>query len=153
MVEALRASPQRLASVVEFPDVVSFVEQDQRRGLADWPNREDAGGVDLGIYWRLENSFRRWETTTWRISWLSKEATYRNEDHTDEIYAIEFPGRLGLETGRVWLLGTLHTRSAVDRALDDLRVYAIGERNSVAAAAAAVAAVMKEENVKPSRED
>jgi hypothetical protein len=148
-VEALRASPQRPASVVEFPDVATFIEQDPIRGLPASMEVQDAGGADFGKDWNLENLFRRWETTTWRISWLGNDEMplRRGVEVNNEVYAVELGGWLGIEPGRVWLLGKLRTLPAVEKALRELFHEGRQERNSLAAAAASVAAVMKEEEV------
>lgn len=158
VVEALRASPQRPASVVEYASMAAFVEEDRRRGMGRPPDREDGGGADLGAAWRVENPFRRWETTAWRISWLCNtdkdlfggddDAVHGGEDGaTCELYAFErYTNNHAVRCPRrVWLLGTLHTRARVNRALDDLRLYAMHERNSLIAAAAAVAAAGAQE--------
>ncbi len=145
VVEAMRASPERPGSAVEYGDLASFVRQDRRRAVGDWPRREDAGGADFGHRWQLENPFRRWQTTSWRISWLCQSGN--GDEGTNEIYALEFvKSRRGTRsTGRVWLLGKLSTLAAVEGALGDLQLYAMDERNSLIAAAAAVAAASRAE--------
>ncbi len=104
--------------------------------------------------WSLENPFRRWECSRWRISWLcgarsgawwEPEALHSGEgEATTEVYAAELDGT-GAESGRVWLLGRIRTLAALDRALEELKRHAIDERNSLAAAADAVARVSREE--------
>jgi hypothetical protein len=155
VVAAMRALPQLPGSVREYGSMAEFVAEDERRAVFDWPAREDLGGADFGLWWSLENPFKRWLTTGWRISWLCEEGKFMGADDlvhdddgeaTTELYALEFPNRDGgRRHGRVWLLGKLRTRAAVDRALFDLQVHAIRERNSLIAAADAVALVGREE--------
>jgi hypothetical protein len=165
VVAALRAAPQRPVSVVEYANVAAFVEQDRRRAVRDWPHREAAAGADFGHGWQLENPFRRWDTTRWRISWLcgpnkliwaDDEELYGEEgDVTNEVYANESldSSERYANDGRVWLLGKIHTRTGLDRALVDLTLYAMRERNSLVAAANAVAeASAKERHRRPDDE-
>ncbi len=147
--EAIRASPQVPASVVEFPDVATFIEGDPRRSSPGSQDAKEGAGIGLGgANWRLEDVFKRWETTWWEIAWHTDDRPGwpAGEEATHEVFATE-----SLGSGRIWLFGKLHTREAVDRALDDLRTYAMDERNSVAAAATAVAAVMGEEDAPADR--
>lgn len=142
VVEAMRASPERPSSVYELPDLDAFVEQDRRRAVPGWPARRDTGGADFGHRWRLENPFRRWETTRWRISWLCEH----DEGPTNEVYAIEILDRPHPDEprrfGRVWLLGVLPDWGAVRQALEALELNGQDERNSLIAAAQAVRAEM-----------
>ena len=142
IVEAMRASPQLPDHVVEFADLESFVAADRRRGVFDWPHRRDAGGADFGHRWRLEDCFRRWQTTRWRVSWLCER-----KDPTGEVYAIEFldgpSPRDGYQFGRVWLLGELHGWDNAMRALGDLQLDVQNERNSLIVVAGAVRAAME----------
>jgi len=154
VVEAMRAQPQTPASVAEYA-MEEFVAEDRRRGVFDWPARLDLGGADFGSAWSLEDPFRRWLTTGWRISWLCDHDKFMGDDElvhgdgdeaTAEVYALEvWPRDVDRREARVWLLGKLHTRAAVDRALDDLQLHAMRERNSVVAAAEAVARISAEE--------
>jgi hypothetical protein len=161
-VEALRAEPEMPADAIEFASEEEFFAGDGRRG-----ERFESGGLrlvgaDFGFRWSLENPFRRWETTTWRICWLCEKGVFLSggslapaEDRaqsdegeaTNELYAREEVGTRGEpQGGRVWLLGKLSTTAAVFRALDDeLRRYAMGERNSLIVAADAIARVRREE--------
>jgi hypothetical protein len=136
-VKAMRASPQRPPSVREYPTFTEAVEEDPRRALPDWPAREDLSGADVGFRWSLENPIRRWETTTWRISWL---------EETEEVYAIELPdrGRLS-KRRRVWILGKLQSWEAVHGALWELQCHAMDERNSLVVAAERVARAARDE--------
>jgi hypothetical protein len=157
IIEAMRASPQLPATVLEYSSVEEFIAEDPRRAITGAP-QPDLAGSDHGVGWSLENPFRRWETTSWRISWLfdhevgfSSPDVHSDEgDGTTEVYAAE--GRpvesRGFGGGRVWLLGKLRTRAAVGRAVDDL-VGAMRERNSLVAAAASVARVEAEEDPAP----
>jgi hypothetical protein len=138
VVEAVRATPNRPDGVFEFASVEAFVAEDGRRAIGGWPQRHDAGGADYGVHWRLEDPLRRWEATTWRVSWLGIDA-----DPTDEVYAIESQGRpLRKEDssryGRVWLLGRLRTEQSVDDVVQERMLYAMRERNSLVAVAKAV---------------
>lgn len=162
VVAALRALPQRPVTVTEYDGTATFVREDRRRGTI-YPThvalRPDAG---FGIDWRLENPFRRWETTGWSIGWLcgsfkgSREAgegePWFEEDEraanaTHEVYAVEsrHESEPFAEDGRVWVLGTIHKRASLDRALQEMRQHAIRDRNSLVAAADAVAAAEREE--------
>jgi len=135
VVDALRAAPNRPDGVREFPDVEAFVADDRRRALPDWPARRDAGGADYGSRWRLENPLHRWETTSWRLSWLCMH------DPTYELYGIELLRPMREEqprTGRVWLLGRLESEEAVDDAVRELMRHAQAERNSLVAVASAI---------------
>lgn len=135
VVEAMRAEPIAPSSVMSYADALSWIESDLRRALPDWPARRGAGGADYGYHWGLENPTRPWQTSRWRISWLClDEPTY-------EVYAIELPDRPGgaLEGARrLWVLGVLRDRSAVEAALLDLIRNAMRERNSLVTAALAI---------------
>lgn len=147
VVAALRALPERPDSAIEYPDVAAFVNQDPRRGISDAPEPALRVGMAFGYHWQLENPFRRWETSNWHISWLCdhRRALISDEDWipdeeidvTDEVYACEQSE--GKQDGRVWLLGTIHFRAAIEQALDEMRLHAISHRNSLVAAADAVA--------------
>ncbi len=103
--------------------------------------------------WRLEGPFRRWECSRWRIAWLcgvrspgwwEPEALHDDAgEATTEVYAAELAA--GGDGERVWLLGKIRTRAALERALEELKRHAIDERNSLVAAADAVARVSQEE--------
>lgn len=141
-VEAMRADPRPPASVKRHNDVIAWIEADPRRGVPDWPGRLDAGGEDYGYHWTLENPTRRWQTSRWRVSWLSMG------DPTHEVYAIELPDRrsdTAEASRRLWVLGTLREREFVRCALVDLQRYAMNERNSLIAAAIAVRGAMAQE--------
>jgi hypothetical protein len=154
IVEAMRALPQRPWAVIEYANVISFLKEDPRRGVGDRSRRVAAGGADFGFDWQLENPFKRWETGRWRISWLcamkklddeGQDWFYSgDEDVTDEVYACEAVKGQSPQ-GRIWLLGKLGTREAVDRALEELTRHAMNERNSLIAAAESVARVSHEE--------
>jgi hypothetical protein len=145
-VEAMRAEPRPPASVERHSDAIAWIEADRRRGVPDWPGRLDAGGEDYGYHWTLENPTRRWQTSRWRVSWLSMG------DPTYEVYAIELPDRRSeaAETSRrLWVLGKLRERELVRDALVDLQRYAMNERNSLIAAAIAVRDAMAQEAAGP----
>lgn len=133
ILEALRGPPGRPLGVREYRTLESFVDGDRRRGVFDWPRRRDAAGSDWGLHWRLERPIRRWETTSWRVSWLG------HDDPTNEVYAIEFGGSLDGEPDarRVWLLGSVANWSEVDALITPLLEVA-RERNSLIAVANAV---------------
>lgn len=136
VIDAMRAQPQRPAGVRELRDLETFIDGDRRRRILDWPERRDAGGADFGFCWRLEDPFRRWETTEWRVSWLCMD-----DDPTRELYALEFvpdAGGNGRRTGRVWVLGKLSDWDTVKAVVGDLELYAQKERNSLVAVATAV---------------
>lgn len=141
VVDAMRCEPTRPHGVRIYPNVEAFVEDDPRRALRDWPQRRDAGGMDFGFTWLLEEPLRRWETSRWRISWLCQDpATY-------EVYGIERLSNVSEHsptTGQVWLLGRIPSRELLDSALEELEVHAQRERNSFAAAARAVARVSRQ---------
>ncbi len=144
-VAAMRCLPQRPAHVVELESLGAFVASDERRKLPDGPQREDAGGADFGADWQRENPFRRWETTSWRLSWLCT-----GEEPTLEVYALELfrSGlRSGRRTGRVWLLGSLPGWWAANETLAVLQLDAQRERNSLVLAAEAVRAAARDEPV------
>jgi hypothetical protein len=132
-IEAMRSPPQRPRGVRELAGVQVFVAGDQRRGYLAVDGHLDAGGEDYGFRWRLEHPLLRWRTTRWRISWLC--ITDNPGDlPTYEVYAIEFPHeRLG-ETGRVWLLGEIHSRATIEALLPELEKHAQEERNSLVVA-------------------
>ncbi|HEY2715222.1 MAG TPA: hypothetical protein VGI73_03290 [Solirubrobacterales bacterium] len=159
---ALHAIPQRPATAIEYDDAAAFVAEDGRRGTI-YPThvalRPDAS---FGIDWRLENPFRRWETTSWSIGWLcgpSKEMREAGEGEpwfeederaanaTHEVYAVESLDASNpfAEDGRVWVLGTLQRHASLDRALREMRLHAIHDRNSLVAAADAIAVAQREE--------
>jgi hypothetical protein len=152
-IAGMRADPQRPDGVVEFPDLDVFVEEDMRRAVFDWPSRRDAGGADFGHEWQLEDPFRRWETTRWRISWLCESASRLRdgEQPTQEVYALEIPAersvRSGQRRGRVWLLGTLPDWKMAEQLLGTLQPHARRGRNSVVVAASAVQAAHRGEAV------
>jgi hypothetical protein len=153
VVEALRAAPEMPADAVEFASSEEFAAADARRGRGQAESLILAG-ADFGNRWSLENPFRRWQTRLWRISWIceSHKFMYRDDDevHSDEgeatteLYAEQHSNDPGTG-GRVWLLGKLRTRAAVDRALDELFHHAMDERNSLAAAAISIGRVAREE--------
>lgn len=153
VVEALRAVPEMPADTIEFASNVEFVAGDPRRGRGESESIVLAG-ADFGYGWSLENPFRRWETSLWRISWICEpmEFMYKDDDqvHSDEgeatleLYA-EQQSSDPDTAGRVWLLGKLSTRAAVDRALDELFHHSMDERNSLAAAAISINRVVREE--------
>jgi hypothetical protein len=134
ILEALRGPPGRPPGVREYRTIESFVDGDRRRGVFDWPRRRDAAGSDWG-HWSLERPIRRWETTSWRVSWLG------HDDATNELYALEFAVRSSGERGprRVWLLGSVANWSEVDALITPLSGVA-RERNSLIAVANAVSA-------------
>jgi hypothetical protein len=145
-VEAMRASPQRPDWVREFQSLEEFVAEDRRRGVFDWPGRRDAGGADFGGRWRLENSFRRWETSSWRVSWLGPFD--RSDESTYEVYAIErlsdpMPGAEHCFK-RVWVLGKLPDWKRAEAALLEPQLCAQDDRNSLIVAARSVEAVARE---------
>lgn len=133
--DALRGPPRRPPGVREYRDIRAFVEEDRRRAVFDWPDRLDAGGSDWGVGWNLERAIRRWETTSWRISWLG------HDDPTNELYALEFapPGSPRPGTRRVWLLGSPANWDEVDTVVSPL-LSIRHERNSLIAVAKAVSA-------------
>ncbi len=58
-VEALRASPQTPATVLEY-SAEEFAREDSRRELRSDTDWVDLSGADFGHQWGLENPFRRW---------------------------------------------------------------------------------------------
>lgn len=70
---------------------------------------------------------------------------------TNEVYSIETLDESDpfAEDGRVWLLGTIRKSAAIDRALDELKLNAMRDRNSLIAAADAIAASQAEETKQP----
>jgi hypothetical protein len=137
--EALRGPPRRPKGVREYLDLDSFVEEDRRRAIHGWPGQRDAGGFDGGVHWRLERPIRRWETTTWRISWLGHDTG--GYEPTNEVYALESgpPDSVRSDPQRVWLLGSMTNWDEVMAVL--LPLYAVmDERNSLIAAAKAISA-------------
>ena len=160
VVGALRASPQRPVSVTEYDDAAAFIAEDPRRGIRNPEHVAVRPGTSFGNYWRLENPFRRWETSSWCIAWLCDphkplwEAwedeewfVADEEDVTNEVYAIEALDKSNpfAEDGRVWLLGAIQKRASINRALDELKLHAMRDRNSLVAAADAIAAEQAEE--------
>lgn len=155
-VAALRATPQVPSSVREYRDPREFLLEDPRRGHETESGSVELGGADFGFWWGLEHPFKRWLTTGWRISWLCETEKFMfggdgnshsdKGDATTELYAVEsLKGATAVPPPRVWLLGKLRTRAAVDRALGDFDLEAMRERNSLVAAAEAVARVAREE--------
>ena len=143
VVEALRASPQRPDWVREYGSLEEFVEEDRRRAVFDWPVRRDASGADFGGRWGLEDPFKRWRTSAWRVSWLGPD-----DEPTHEVYAIERRPQFRRQPddsrfGRVWVLGVLPDWESVRGALDELQMHAQDERNSLIAAARSVQAVSR----------
>jgi hypothetical protein len=162
VVAAMRATPQRPDSVIEYDDLAQFVEEDERRGKIYPTHVAIRPDAVFGIDWRLENPFRRWEMTTWTIGWLCgpfkemrealEDEPYAEEEEraanaTHEVYAIESldPSNPWAEDGRVWLLGTVRRRAAVEEALREMSLQAMRDRNSLVAAADAVAAAQHHE--------
>lgn len=118
----------------EYPDIDAFIQEDPRRAVRDYPKRRDAGGADYGSDWTLEDPTRPWSSTTWRISWLSEEAT-------DEVYACEWGEGDGRK--RVWVLGRLERSTTwgddpLDKVLWALPHAVRTGRNSLVAAAEAI---------------
>jgi hypothetical protein len=136
-VEAMRTPPTRPVGVHEYPSVRAFVDEDRRRGLVGEPGPLDAGGEDYGCNWRLENPIRRWETTRWRLSWLSVSAAADGEP-TYEVYAVELDEMDYTKRGRVWLMGAIPNRRKIDEILPEFEMHAQHERNSLVAVAAKV---------------
>lgn len=161
VVAALRALPQRPSTVTEYDDTATFVREDKRRGTIYPTHVALEPDESFGIDWRLENPFRRWETTSWSIGWLcgpykvvreadEGEPWFDAEEEanaTHEVYAVESidAAKPFAEDGRVWLLGTVHKRASLDRALEQMRQHAIHDRNSLVAAAGAIAVAEREE--------
>jgi len=161
VVAALKALPQRPATATEYDDTAAFVREDERRGTIYPTHVALQPDVSYGIDWRLENPFRRWETTRWSIGWLcGPYKVVREADEgepwfdekeeanaTHEVYAVESldASKPFAEDGRVWVLGTVHKRAGLDLALSEMRLHAIHDRNSLIAAADAVAAAAREE--------
>ncbi len=155
VVAALRALPQRPASAIEYESLAAFVSQDPRRGASEAAEPKVRAGRAVGYNWRLEHPFRRWETSRWRISWLcdvrrlfvadERWKPREDVDVTNELIAREtLEDDTGAKRdGRVWLLGALQSHAAVDEALNELHWHAINERNSLVAAAEAVARVSR----------
>lgn len=129
-VEAIRSPPSRPLGVHEFVSVGEFVDGDRRRMLMTADGQVGAGGEDYGYRWRLEHPLHRWRTTRWRVSWLSI-TDMAGEPPTYEVYAIEFPGERSSESGRVWLMGEIQSRKAINAILPELEEHAQGERNSL----------------------
>jgi hypothetical protein len=129
-VEAIRSPPLRPLGVREFASVGEFVDGDRRRMLMTADGQVGAGGEDYGYRWRLEHPLHRWRTTRWRVSWLSI-TDMAGEPPTYEVYAIEFPGERSNESGRVWLMGEIQNRKAINAILPELEEHAQGERNSL----------------------
>lgn len=140
VVQAIRSAPMRPPGVRAFRDVAAFIAEDPRRAIPDWPRTRDAGGADYGAHWRLENPIRRWNTTTWRVSWLNMG------DPTYELYAIELLQGGEPAGGRVWLLGRLTESAAVEATVTELERYAQRERNSLVVVAEAVAQAARDED-------
>jgi hypothetical protein len=162
VVAALRAIPQRPATAIEYDDTAGFVSEDERRGTIYPTHVALQPNASFGIDWRLENPFRRWETTSWSIGWLCGpfkemreagdgepwfEEDERAANATHEVYAVESldVSNPFAEDGRVWVLGTLHKLASINRALQEMRLHAIRDRNSLVAAADAIAAAEREE--------
>ena len=162
VVAALRATPQRPATVIEYDDTATFVREDKRRGTIYPTHVALQPDASFGIDWRLENPFRRWETTSWSIGWLcgpfkemreagEGEPWFEEEERaanaTHEVYAVESldASKPFAEDGRVWVLGTVHRRASLDRALREMRLHAMRDRNSLVAAADAIAVAKREE--------
>lgn len=151
---ALRATPEVPPGVREYRDAKEFVEEDERRGDVMASGEVQLGGADYGFRWGLEQPFKRWLVTTWRVSWLCEVEKFMgmsDEIHSDEgnatteVYAVEQLRRPRPEPPRVWLLGKLKTPAAVREALEDLTLEAMDERNSLVAAAVAVSRVESKE--------
>jgi hypothetical protein len=137
IVDAMRTAPNRPRGVREYRDIDEFVREDPRRALGR-PGVTDAGGMDFGYRWRLEDPVQRWKTTEWRVSWLGLD------DPTHEIDAIErlhWHSDDARTTGRVWLLGAVPDKEDVYRVTSELERYAQRERNSLVVLAQAVRAV------------
>jgi len=99
--------------------------------------------VDYGYNWRLENPLRRWVTTRWRVSWLCLSEA-QHQDATDEVYAVEHIDQPGdVETGRVWLMGTIPDRHIINEILPELETHAQHERNSLVVVAARISEAAK----------
>ncbi|MEZ5076464.1 MAG: hypothetical protein R2725_03365 [Solirubrobacterales bacterium] len=131
--DAMRASPQVPASVVGYRTAEEYVGGDPNRLSYLSDAHIVLAGADFGGRWSLEDVFRRWEATTWRISWIAESS---------EVYAEESRSRDRGGGGRVWLLGRLQTRESVDLALDEMIwCGADRERNSLVVAAREVARV------------
>ncbi|HEY2716141.1 MAG TPA: hypothetical protein VGI73_07965 [Solirubrobacterales bacterium] len=153
-VEALRASPQMPTTVAEY-SAAEFAREDERRKVRWHEDWVDLSGADFGHDWGLENPFRRWEVSRWRISWLCDDRFSWNPGEaphgeggsgTAEVYSVEGPRRHPADgEQRVWLLGVLRTRQAVGEALEELTRHGMRERNSLVAAANAVARVSRKE--------
>ncbi len=140
-VEALRAAPVRPATVREYPDIRTFLDDDPRRALIGGPGLPDAGGEDHGWEWHLENPLRRWEITRWRLSWLCMETG--GYKPTYEIYAVEIIQTDPPAKGRVWLMGVIRDRHRVVDVLSELEQYAQRERNSLVLVASRICEVIK----------
>jgi hypothetical protein len=153
VVRAVRVAPEVPASVLEYSGPAEYLAEDSRRGSSDESGLVQLGGADFAFRWGLEHPFKRWRVSRWRISWLCDPQTLFFEaddaDHsgkgasTTEVYAVEF-GDGGRAEGRVWLLGKLRTYAAAKKALNDLVIHVMDERNSLVVAAEAVAAVERE---------
>jgi hypothetical protein len=160
---ALRAVPQRPETVAEYDAAAAFVTEDVRRGTIYPTHVSLRPDGTFGVEWRLENPFRRWETTSWSIGWLcgpfkdvreaaEGEPWFEEEEQeanaTHEVYAIESLDDSDpfAEDGRVWLLGRIHKRAGLKRALGEMQLHAMRDRNSLIAAADAVAAAEREES-------
>jgi len=155
VVAALRASPQRPESVREYWET-EFAELDSRRGSIMETGRVQLGGADYGSRWGLEHPLKRWLCTRWRISWLCEEEKFMFErgdrEHSDqgratcEVYAVELvDARMRSQPPRVWMLGKLSRRESVERALKELTLEAMDERNSLIVAAGNVARAERDE--------
>ena len=128
--EAIRSPPLRPLGVREFASVGEFVDSDRRRMLIAADGQVGAGGEDYGHRWWLEHPLHRWRTTHWRVSWLSI-TDIAGEPPTYEVYAIEFPEKRSNGSGRVWLMGEIQSRKAINAILPELQEHAEGERNSL----------------------
>jgi hypothetical protein len=165
VVATMQATPQRPGSAVEYDDLRRFLEESPGRGAIYPTHVVIRPGAVYGTRWQLENPFRRWETTNWTIGWLcgpykemrerladdpllAGEADELDAKESHEIYAIESLDSMDpwAEDGRVWLLGTVRKRALVEEALREISRHAMEDRNSLVAAAEAVAAAQRRES-------
>ncbi len=165
VVAALAATPQRPATTTEYDDLARYVKEDERRGTiypthvairpdavfgmsGGWRTRSAAGrrraGRSAGSAVPSRTPAKGSRTTP------PFEAEVKEEDAaaTHEVYAIESldPSNPWAEDGRVWLLGKVRRRAAIEEALREMSLQAMRDRNSLVAAADAVAVAQRKES-------
>lgn len=133
LLESIRRPSTLPASTTSFASIAEFITADPARATGD-RRIEDLVGRPLGDRWALEDPDHPWLTTRWRAAWSCD-----GEQPLGEIYAVELVMRAH-PVRRVLLFGAAPSVPGTAHVIEAAMARQ-GERNSLAALAAAAAGI------------